>query len=238
MADVSNRAHPMTRTLRAIAHLLGYPGATLREGLLDIKEALHAEGALSARALSGIDALIDDLRQSPAMETEAKYVDVFDRGRGTALHLFEHVHGDSRDRGPAMVDLLQTYEEAGLFLVEGELPDHLTVVLEYASTQPSAAAASFLGEFAHILQNIHGALLNRGSPYAVLLDALLELAGETAQPVPVTPEPGLDEVWEEPAVFGGCSTEGQNQPGQAQPIRIVKMAQATKYAQQVNGASK
>ena len=92
---------------------------------------------------------------------EADHVELFDRGRGTALHLFEHVHGDSRDRGPAMVDLCQTYEAAGLFLAPGELPDHLTVVLQYASTQPPAQAKAFLGEIAHILQVIFSALLRR-----------------------------------------------------------------------------
>jgi nitrate reductase delta subunit len=92
---------------------------------------------------------------------EADHVELFDRGRGTALHLFEHVHGDSRDRGPAMVDLCQTYEAAGLFLAPGELPDHLTVVLQYASTQPPTQAKAFLGEIAHILQVIFSALLRR-----------------------------------------------------------------------------
>ena len=67
-----------------------------------------------------------------------------DRGRATSLHLFEHVHGDSRDRGPAMIDLAQTYEAAGLYLAEGELPDYLPVVLQYASTQPPAQARAFL----------------------------------------------------------------------------------------------
>jgi nitrate reductase molybdenum cofactor assembly chaperone NarJ/NarW len=86
------------------------------------------------------------------MEVEARYVETFDRGRATSLHLFEHVHGDSRDRGPAMIDLVQTYEKAGLYLGPEELPDHLCVVLEFASTQPPALARAFLGEMAHILQ--------------------------------------------------------------------------------------
>jgi len=164
------------------------------------------------------------LRGARAMDVEAHYVETFDRGRGTALHLFEHVHGDSRDRGPAMIDLLQTYEQAGLYLAPGELPDHLTVVLEYASTQPPAQARAFLRELTHILQAIFSALLRRESPYASVLAAVLELAGEKAQAVKIPDEPGLDETWEEPAAFGGCSTQGQASPGQPQPIQIVRAA--------------
>ena len=158
----------------------------------------------------------------PGVEVEADFVDLFDRGRGTALHLFEHVHGDSRDRGPAMIDLIKTYEEAGLYLGEGELPDHLTVVLEYASTQPPAQAAAFLREIAHILQVIFSALLKRQSPYASAVAALLDLAGEKAQAVKLPDEPELDETWEEPPAFGGCSTQGQAAPNQPQPIQIMK----------------
>ena len=108
---------------------------------------------------------------------------LFDRGRGTSLHLFEHVHGDSRDRGPAMIDLAQTYEKAGLLLAPGELPDYLPAVLEFVSTQPPREAKAFLGEMAHILNAIFGALQKRESAYASVLGALLELAGEKAQPV-------------------------------------------------------
>jgi len=156
------------------------------------------------------------------MDTEAAYVETFDRGRGTALHLFEHVHGDSRDRGPAMVDLVKTYEQAGLYLAPGELPDHLTVVLEYASTQPPAAAREFLREIAHILQQIFSALLRRESPYATVLAAVLDLAGERAQAVKIPDEPALDESWEEPLAFDGCSTQGQARPGQPQTIQITR----------------
>ena len=93
------------------------------------------------------------------MQVEADYVELFDRGRATSLHLFEHVHGDSRDRGPAMIDLGQTYEKAGLILAEGELPDYLPAVLEFVSTQPPREARAFLGEMAHILNAIFAALI-------------------------------------------------------------------------------
>ena len=215
---------PFPLTLRVLAHLLSYPDTSLRDHMAEMTAALQRERALGADRLEELSALMQHLRGARAMDVEAHYVETFDRGRGTALHLFEHVHGDSRDRGPAMIDLLQTYEQAGLYLAPGELPDHLTVVLEYASTQPPAQARAFLRELTHILQAIFSALLRRESPYASVLAAVLELAGEKAQAVKIPDEPGLDETWEEPAAFGGCSTQGQASPGQPQPIQIVRAA--------------
>jgi nitrate reductase delta subunit len=220
----------MSLTLRVLAHLLSYPDAALRAHLDEMRDALRSERALTAGRLLEIDTLIDRLRSPRTLETEASYVELFDRGRGTALHLFEHVHGDSRDRGPAMIDLIQTYEQAGLYLGEGELPDHLTVVLEYASTQPPAQAREFLREMTHILQVIFSALLKRGSPYASVVAAVLDLAGEKAQAVKLPDEPALDESWEEPPAFGGCSTQGQAAPGQPQPIQVMKRPPATAAA--------
>jgi len=211
-----------TLSLRVLARLLSYPDAELREHLSEMRDALHGEGALGAARLSELDALMRSLTGRDALEVEAEYVQLFDRGRATSLHLFEHVHGDSRDRGPAMIDLAQTYEKAGLYLAPGELPDYLPVVLEFVSTQPPKEARAFLGEMAHILNAIFSALQQRSSAYASVLGALLEIAGEKAQAVKVVPDAPVDESWEEPVVFGGCSTEGQAKPGQPQPIRIVK----------------
>ena len=220
----------MTLTLRVLAHLLSYPDAALREHLGEMRDALRAERALTFGRLAELDVLLDRLGSPRTLDTEATYVELFDRGRGTALHLFEHVHGDSRDRGPAMIDLIKTYEEAGLYLGDGELPDHLTVVLEYASTQPPAQAREFLREIAHILQVIFSALLKRQSAYASVVAAVLDLAGEKAQPVKLPEEPALDETWEEPPAFGGCSTQGQASPGQPQPIQIMKRPPAQEAA--------
>ena len=209
-------------TLRVLARLLSYPDAEQRSLLIEMGQVMHREIALPAARLAELDALIQRLRSPRTLETEAAYVELFDRGRGTALHLFEHVHGDSRDRGPAMVDLIKTYEQADLFIAPGELPDHLTVVLEYASTQPAASAREFLREIAHILQLIFSALLRRESPYASVVAAVLDLAGEKAQAVKLPEEPAIDDSWQEPAAFDGCSTAGQARPGQPQPIQIIK----------------
>jgi nitrate reductase delta subunit len=220
----------MTHTLRALAFLLRYPDDAMREHLGEVSEAIHAERALPAARRVELDRLAERLAGGDAMQVQSEYVDTFDRGRRTALSLFEHVHGDSRDRGPAMVDLAQTYERAGLRLAEGELPDHLPVVLEFASTQPAREARAFLGETAHIVRAIFSALLQRGSAYASVLAAVLELAGERAEAVEVAPEPALDEAWAEPEAFGGCSTAGQSRADATQPIQIVRRPRAAAAA--------
>ena len=216
--------HPpiAAKSLRVLARLLDYPDAELRSNLTALREALHGERALPPQRLAELDALMNSIAQSAPLEAEALYVELFDRGRTTSLHLFEHVHGDSRDRGPAMIDLAQTYEKAGLFLAEGEMPDFLPVVLEFTSTQPPREAREFLAEMAHIFNAIFAALQQRGSAYACVLGALLELAGEKAQPVQIAAEEPIDAVWEEPVVFDGCSSKGQARPDQPQPIHIVR----------------
>ena len=213
-------------TLRALARLLAYPDAQLRSELSALADAIDQEAALPAARRAELRTLALELQRSAPLDTEARYVETFDRGRATSLHLFEHVHGDSRDRGPAMIDLAQTYEKAGLFLGPDELPDHLCVVLEFASTQPAALAKSFLGEMAHILTAIFSALLQRDSPYAAVLAEVLELSGHTAQAVTIAVDEAMDDSWAEPEAFGGCSTRGQAKPGEAQPIHIVRNTHA------------
>ena len=210
-------------TLRALAVLLTYPDAQMRGHLDELRDALRRESAVSDQRLNELDALIEQL-SGDAYEVESGYVELFDRGRATSLHLFEHVHGDSRARGPAMIDLAQTYETAGLYLAPGELPDYLPVVLEFASTQPAREATAFLGEIAHLLNAIHSALARRDSRYAAVLAALVELAGETVQGVETARDEGLDDTWAEPPVFDGCSSAGQSKPGRPQPIQIIRKA--------------
>ena len=209
-------------SLRVLARLLSYPDAALRENLPALRAALVSDNTVLPHRLAELSALIGTLESSDPLENEADYVQIFDRGRATSLHLFEHVHGDSRERGPAMIDLAQTYEKAGLFLAPGEMPDYLPVVLEFVSTQPPKEARAFLGEMAHIFNAIFSALEQRESAYACVLGALLELAGEKAHAVKVAPDEPIDAVWEEPVVFDGCSSKGQAKPDQAQPIHFVR----------------
>jgi len=217
-------------SLRVLARLLGYPDAEMRAHLPALREALHGERAVGAARLAELEALVDALAGADALDAEAAYVQLFDRGRATSLHLFEHVHGDSRERGPAMIDLARTYDQAGLYLAPGELPDYLPAVLEFASTLPPREAGAFLGEMAHIFNALFSALQQRHSAYASVLGALLELAGEKAQPVKVEPDEPLDAAWSEPPAFDGCSPKGQSRPGQPQPIRIVRQDPSAKGA--------
>jgi len=219
-------------SLRVLARLLSYPDAELRSHLSEMRDALHTERAITVGRLAELDVLMDTLSSGDPLDTEAAYVQLFDRGRATSLHLFEHVHGDSRDRGPAMIDLAQTYDQAGLYLAPGELPDYLPVVLEFVSTQPPREARAFLSEMAHIFNAIFSALQQRQSAYASVIGALLELAGEKAQAVQLAPEEPLDKSWVEPAVFDGCSSKGQATPDQPQPIHIIRKDKSAQGAPQ------
>lgn len=224
----------MRLTLRALARLLAYPDAELRAQLPALIDALQAEQTLPAARVAELQALAQQLGAMDPYEAEERYVETFDRGRRTSLHLFEHIHGDSRERGPALIDLTQTYEKAGLRLDTTELPDHLGVVLEFASTQPPAVAREFLAEMAHVLGALFSALQAKDSPYASVVAAVLEAAGEKAQAVAIAPEPELDEAWAEPEAFDGCATRGQNRPGQPQTVHFVRKTRPASSSQGVS----
>ena len=212
-------------SLRALALLLSYPDADMRSKLTDIMSVLSLERALSPSRISELKNLSEQLQSLDPLEVESRYVETFDRGRSTCLNLFEHVHGDSRDRGPAMIDLSQTYAQTGLVLDPDELPDHLCVVLEFASTQTEDVAKSFLDEMAHILNSIFSALLKRESPYAAVIAAVLELSGHKAQAVNIPVEESMDSSWQEPEAFDGCQSRGQSKPNVEQPLHFVKSLQ-------------
>jgi len=193
--------------LRALGAMLTYPGAELREALPEIMALLDAEPKLGRPAREGLHRLLAFMGACDPFEAEERYVDLFDRGRHTSLNLFEHVHGESRDRGPAMVDLLQTYERAGFELEAKQLPDYLPVLLEFLSTRPLGEAREMLADCAHILRALGENLRDRDSPYAAVFAGLLELAGEAGfaagrRPAP-PPEPGIDEQWQDAEVVFG-----------------------------------
>lgn len=222
MMSASSKPLAFAQTLRVLAQVLSYPDASRRAAMPELAMVLEAEAALSPRAAGKVLGLMAAIGNGEPLEVEAAYVEVFDRGRSTCLHLFEHVHGDSRDRGPAMIDLLQTYEQQGLFLGDNELPDYLPVVLEFASTLDARQARAFIGEFAHILNAIHTALVKRAAPHACVISSLLELAGEPVQQVQLAEEVPIDETWAEPEPFGGCSSQGQSRPNMPKPIQVIR----------------
>lgn len=189
--------------LRALAALLAYPDAELRAALPEIADAIRDARTLPRGTREDLAALATDIASSDALDAESRYVDLFDRGRRTSLNLFEHVHGDGRQRGPAMLELRQRYVDAGLEPVATELPDHLPLLLEYLSCRGDAEVRSTLGEIAHILRVLGNTLLQRQSRYAAVPAALLALAGEAGLDprAPVPPAEDLDRAWEEKPAF-------------------------------------
>jgi len=202
------------RTLKALAALLTYPEPELLEALPDIRGIVEAEKLLGRDDRARLAALIDELAATDPLDAQERYVELFDRGRATSLHLFEHVHGEARDRGQAMVDLNALYASHGLAIAANELPDYLPAVLEYLSTRPLEEVREMLGDCAHVLRAVGEALAGNGSRYGAVLGAVLTLAGEPAfdfQPKPregrVADTPDIDEEWvDEPVIFGpGCT---------------------------------
>ena len=199
---------------RALSALLSYPTEPVRQALPEIAEVVRATPLLAGRERQSLLDLIDELGRGELLEAEERYVDLFDRGRALSLHLFEHLHGDSRDRGEAMVDLKRIYEQAGFDLAGPELPDFLPVVLEYLSCRDMAEARDLLADCVHILMRIGRSLIARRSRYAAVVQALLVIAGERpidAAKVPPVKErtETLDRDWaEEPAFAGEPTTAG------------------------------
>lgn len=166
----------MIRTLRALSALLGYPTAELKAHAGEIRQAIAAERLLPPPASEGLEPLLTALERDDLFNLQADYTDLFDRSRKLSLHLFEHVHGDSRERGAAMVDLGRTYHDAGFVMAASELPDYLPLYLEFLACQPFAEARELLGEPAHVLEALRTRLAERDSAYAGVFAALLALA--------------------------------------------------------------
>jgi len=203
----------MTITYKALSALLAYPTPDLVAALPEILAIVDREPRLKRTQRDALHALAGRLATGDLIDLQEAYVALFDRGRTTSLHLFEHVHGDSRDRGPAMVDLTAVYARAGFVLAGGELPDYLPAVLEFLAQRPEAEAVEMLGDCAHILRAIGEALVARGGGYDAVFAALLAMAGEpglAARPSqPAAKEKPIDEEWiEEPVVFGPAAGAG------------------------------
>lgn len=197
---------------KAFSALLSYPSEDLRRALPEIADVIRTAPIVEPSEQRGLLELIDELGQRDLLAAEERYVDLFDRGRALSLHLFEHLHGESRDRGEAMVELKQIYERAGFELSARELPDYLPVVLEYLCCRDLDEAREMLADCGHILSAIGRSLVARRSRYAAVLQALIVIAGES--PIDVAKVPPvkertdtLDRDWaEEPAFAGAPAT--------------------------------
>lgn len=204
----------MDRTLKAISLLLSYPTRELQGAMPEIGGLLASDSRLTAAARRGLRPLVEALRDEDIYDLEEKYVMLFDRSRTLSLNLFEHVHGESRDRGGAMVSLIETYRDGGFEPNTSELPDHLPVLLEFLSTRPFAEVQDTLADAAHIFEALRERLVRRESQYGAVFAALLQLAGieadrETVAELLEQPEvdpndlEALDAVWEESEVLFG-----------------------------------
>ena len=204
----------MDRTLKALSLMLSYPTAELQEAMPAIADVFAADKRLLLATRASLEALAIRLNHGDLFDVQESYVMLFDRSRTLSLNLFEHVHGESRDRGGAMVSLIETYREAGFEPATTELPDHLPVLLEFLSTRPSLEAQETLADAAHIFDALATRLVRRDSGYDAAFAALSQLAGAEVDadalagmlalpdddPTDLT---ALDAVWEETEVTFG-----------------------------------
>jgi nitrate reductase delta subunit len=202
------------RTYRALAALLTYPTVELIDAVAEIENALVHDGILNAEQRRAVERLTRELRSGDLLDLQERYVAQFDRTPSLALHLFEHLHGDSRDRGQAMADLIELYRQNGFEIAASELPDFLPLFVEFLGERPAAEAKAMLGDIAHLVALLHQRLVKRGSAYAGVMAALLgiaevkvDLLAEDAGEAEDSPE-AIDRAWEDKEVrFGFGDTE-------------------------------
>jgi len=210
----------MTRAFKAFSALLSYPTAELQQACGEISEVIERQTAIPFSVRNQLHKLLTEIATGDIYDLQERYVLLFDRTRSLSLHLFEHVHGESRDRGQAMIDLKAQYEKAGLFMGTAELPDFLPLFLEYLSILPAAEAYDMLGQPAHILAAMAERLRKRGSLYEAVFRALVALAAAKPKEAEVSallalPDPdasdlaALDAAWEDEQVtFGPGANDG------------------------------
>lgn len=209
----------MAQTFKALSALLCYPGDSLKAAAGEMRAALAADGILADGARRALDGLIAELDADDLLDLQERYVLLFDRTGSLSLYLFEHVHGESRDRGQAMIDLQAHYERNGLAIGAAELPDFLPLFLEFLSTRPLPEAREMLGQTAHILTALAERLHKRGSSYEAVFRALVEIAGAKPKAEEIaglldqpdtdpTDLAAIDKAWEdEPVTFGPGAAE-------------------------------
>ena len=214
----------MRRTLKVLSALLSYPTAELQVAIPEMRAAVDAEARLPQLNRDRLHRLLEEIANGDLYDLQERYVLLFDRTRSLSLHLFEHVHGESRDRGQAMVDLKALYERHGLFMSSGELPDHLPLFLEFLSEIPEAEAQELLDDTSHVLEAIRQRLKKRKSAYSSIFScaqALAQAKPQTDVVAALLGEPdedpndlaALDAAWEEEEVIFGPAAAAAAQCG-------------------------
>ena len=221
------------KTLKILSALLCYPQPEIQAAMGEMAEALEQERLLPERERRALWALMRQMAQTDLMELQERYIRLFDRGRALSLHLFEHVHGESRDRGQAMVNLLEVYRQHGFELNARELPDYIPLFLEYLAQRPAEEALELLAEAMHVLALLGARLAERGNDYHAVFDALAVLVGEPAEIEDIRRQAAtegpdetlvnMDKIWEEEAVTflanqEACSASRMGPP-EAQPVQ-------------------
>ena len=196
----------MSPAIKALAALLGYPSAELQQHVGEVRQALRP---LPGSAQARLEPLLQAFERDELLDLQSAYSELFDRSRALSLHLFEHVHGDSRERGQAMIDLGQQYAERGFMLDTNELPDFVPVFLEYAAFLPQLEACALLRQPAHVFAALAERLDRRQSSYAGIFHALLAIAAakpdadavaEIDKRTPAEDPATIDQEWEEAPV--------------------------------------
>lgn len=209
------------RILKVMSALLDYPTADLQAALPEIRAIIASDLRPRQKTAAALDGLAAELGDRDLIELQECYTSLFDRGRSVALHLYEHVHGDSRDRGSAMVALMELYHRHGFALDSSELPDYLPLLLEFLSQIDPQEARGILRDAAPIFALLRDRLDKRQSAYAAIPAALLVLADASAVVAPARPAEeeddsfeALDRAWEEAAVaFGPENDPHRSQSG-------------------------
>ena len=202
------------QTFKALGLLLTYPEGSLYRASGEIVDLLRTEALLPRESIDAVALFLSRQKGRDLLDAQEEYVETFDRGRAHCLHLFEHVHGESRDRGQAMVDLSETYASKGLYINNNELPDYLPLFMEYLSRCAFAEASALLGEAIDVIATVGAKLRKAGSPYAVVFAAVEKLSAakpdskrikEAVASSPKDPQTlaQLDEQWREAEAFGG-----------------------------------
>jgi nitrate reductase delta subunit len=214
----------MRKTLQVLSALITYPTSELQAAVPQMRAALDAEARLPPKHRRQIDHLLAELAGTDLFDLQERYVLLFDRTRSLSLNLFEHVHGESRDRGQAMVDLKALYHSHGLAMTSNELPDHLPLFLEFLSQVPEAEAQDLIEQTAHVLEAIRLRLEKRQEPYASVFACIQQLARAKPQLSVVTALLGeseedpndlaaLDAAWQDEEVRFGPGAAAASQCG-------------------------
>jgi len=216
------------KTFKVISLLLCYPESDWLAALPELEDALAAEADFNGEANVRLAPLFEQLRQTGLIALQENYVATFDRNPSHSLHLFEHIHGESRDRGSAMIDLLQEYWKHDFDASASELPDYVPLFLEFLSQLPADEALELLGDAVHVLATIGRKLDANGSPYATAFQLLEALSPVEAQELAEPPVHDMDEAME---MFGPSmdGVEPLLKPGRPE-VAVVQMPASRRQA--------